>query len=217
MLKCHHQYTFTILLLIAPPPGYTTFYCTPCLVVARFTDKKSITEHIALCPAILDQCPEVEHEHLIKEYKQKEAEIEISGKYSEKNNTDNNDNLPPHLLSTPTSNSSAQCSNTSSRGPYYRTNPEDYCQKCKIEVSEVTSLQLPRPVQFRDFITECTSPWLHYGYCTSCLEAARYNGTEIVDHITQCDALYGNCWEGEHESHIEHYQRTEAENATPHI
>ena len=93
------------------------------------------------------------------------------------------------------------------------TNPEEYCQKCKNEVSEVTSLQLPRPVQFFDFITECTGPWLHYGYCLSCLEAARLNGTEILDHITQCDALVGHCWEGEHESHIEYYRHTEAESA----
>ena len=43
-----------------------------------------------------------------------------------------------------------------------------------------------------------------------CLEAARLKGTEIItEHITQCEALFGQCWEGEHEKHILHYQHTE--------
>ena len=55
----------------------------------------------------------------------------------------------------------------------------------------------------RDFITECPKPWLHYNYCTPCLELARHSstGTVITEHIAQCEALYGQCWDGQHEEH----------------
>ena len=101
----------------------------------------------------------------------------------------------------------------SSPSPYFRTNPEEYCQNCKNEVSEDLEVFLPTPpIQMRDFITECPTPWLHYNYCTPCLELARHSstGTVITDHIAQCEALYGQCWDGQHEEHIAHYQHTEA-------
>ena len=110
------------------------------------------------------------------------------------------------------SNAPSPCSDHSSPGPYFRTNPDEYCQNCKSEISAGV-LQLPCPVQYFDFITECPSPWLHYGYCTPCLENARIKDTKIIiEHISQCEALYGQCWENEHENHILHYQHTETKN-----
>ena len=53
----------------------------------------------------------------------------------------------------PKSNYSSPCSNVSSPSPYYRTDPKEYCQKCKNEISEAPNLELPVPVQFFDFTT----------------------------------------------------------------
>ena len=191
-----------------PSPWLHYGYCKPCLEVARHTGTE-ITQHIEHCPAFVDQCWEGEHELLIAQYQNTE---------SEKHKLDLNENKPPsssHLhLSTPKSNTRAPCSssNQSSPGPYYRTSPNEYCQNCKNEISDKADIQLPCPVQYFDFITECPSPWLHYGYCTPCLEAARLRSpTEIIEHITQCEALVGQCWENQHENHIKHYQHTEAE------
>ena len=191
-----------------PSPWLHYGYCKPCLEVARHTGTE-ITQHIEHCPAFVDQCWDGEHELLIAQYQNTE---------SEKHKLDQNENKPPsssHLhLSTPKSNTRAPCSssNQSSPGPYYRTSPNEYCQNCKNEISDKADIQLPCPVQYFDFITECPSPWLHYGYCTPCLEAARLRSpTEIIEHITQCEALVGQCWENQHENHIKHYQHTEAE------
>ena len=181
-----------------PTPWLHYGYCRPCLEVARYKGT-DVTQHITQCPAFIDQCWDGEHKDLIEHYKITEAET--------------------HTLISSLSLSSKQeaCtpgshSNTSSPGPYYRTNPEEYCQKCKNEISDEADIQLPCPVQYFDFITECPTPWLHYGYCTPCLEVARLNNTEIItEHITQCEALFGQCWEGEHENHIEHYKHTEDE------
>ena len=193
-----------------PSPWLHYGYCGPCLEVARSSGTQ-ITQHIAQCPAFLHQCWEGEHEDLIALYKNTE---------SEKQKSDQNDNLAPstsssHLhFSKPESHSPALSSNPSSPGPYYRTNPDEYCQNCKNEISNKAIVQLPCPVQYFDFITECPSPWLHYGYCTPCLKIARHRRTGIItEHITQqCEALVGQCWEHEHENHILHYQHTEAEN-----
>ena len=141
-----------------------------------------------------------------------EANLERkSNKVSEENLIDNKNAKWSHNISLSPKTISSPCSNASSPGPYYRTDPEIYCQKCKNEISDAVNLELPTPVQFFDFITGCPSPWLHYGYCTPCLVAARKSGTEIINHITQCEALFGHCRENNHENHIEHYKRTEEE------
>ena len=102
-------------------------------------------------------------------------------------------------------------SNNSSPGTCYSTDPEKFCQNCKSEISDETDVQLPCPVYYYKFVNECPSPWLHYGYCTPCLEVVRFtNSTDIIDHITHCEALIEESWDGEHESHIEHYKRTES-------
>ena len=191
-----------------PSPWLHYGYCRPCLEVARSSGTQ-ITQHIAQCPAFIDQCWEGEHESLIAHYEKTESE---NLKY------DQNDNLSPssnsrHMHSSKSeSNAPSPCSDHSSPGPYFRTNPDEYCQNCKSEISAGV-LQLPCPVQYFDFITECPSPWLHYGYCTPCLENARIKDTKIIiEHISQCEALYGQCWENEHENHILHYQHTETKN-----
>ena len=188
-----------------PSPWLHYGYCRPCLEVARSSGTQ-ITQHIAQCPAFIDQC--WDHESLITHYKKTE---------SENIKSDQNDNLPPSTCSSHLHSSKSESnahspsprSMHSSPGPYYRTNPDEYCQNCKNEISNFI-VHLPCPVQYFDFITECPSPWLHYGYCTPCLEAARLKSTEIItEHITQCEALFGQCWEGEHEKHILHYQPAE--------
>ena len=49
-----------------------------------------------------------------------------------------------------------------------------YCQNCQNELPEDYDIELPPPIYFYDFIAECPSPWLHYGYCTPCLVVARF-------------------------------------------
>ena len=190
-----------------PSPWLHYGYCSPCLEVARSSGSQ-ITQHIAQCPAFVDQCWDGEHESLITHYEKTE---------SENIKSDQNDNLPPSTCSSHLHSSKSESnahspsprSMHSSPGPYYCTNPDEYCQNCKNEISNFI-VHLPCPVQYFDFITECPSPWLHYGYCAPCLEAARLKSTEIItEHITQCEALFGQCWEGEHEKHILHYQPAE--------
>ena len=178
-----------------PSPWLHYGYCRPCLELARYQGT-DITQHIAQCPAFIDQCWDGEHEDLIEYYKNTE-----SLKHT----------LSPSFSSKQEAHISATHSNASSPNPYFRTNPDEYCQNCKNEISDKADIQLPCPVQYFDFITECPSPWLHYGYCPPCLEGARLAGTEIIEHITQCVALSGQCWEDEHENHIKYYQHTEAE------
>ena len=48
--------------------------------------------------------------------------------------------------------------------------------KLQNELSEEIDIEIPPPVYFFDFLNECRSPWLHYGYCKSCFEVARYTG-----------------------------------------
>ena len=91
-------------------------------------------------------------------------------------------------------------------------NSEKFCQNCKNEIPDDIDVSQPSPVYFYDFLAECPSPWLHYGYCTPCLVMARFiNKTSIIEHITQCPAFLDKCWEGEHESLIDEYKQKEAE------
>ena len=100
----------------------------------------------------------------------------------------------------------------SSPGPEFSRNSETFCQNCKNELPDDFNVILPPPVYFYDFLAECPSPWLHYGYCTPCLVVARFtNNTSITEHIAQCPALLDQCWDGEHEDHISEYKEKEAE------
>ena len=101
---------------------------------------------------------------------------------------------------------------SSIKSPHYRRNCEKYCQNCKNEVSEDLDIEIPSPIYFYDFLSECPSPWLHYGYCRPCLEVARSSGSQITQHIAQCPAFIDQCWDGEHETLITHYENTESEN-----
>ena len=55
--------------------------------------------------------------------------------------------------------------------------------------------------------------------CSSmqCLEVARFrdseskNGSQILEHIPQCEGLVDQCWEGELEEHIQFYAHKEAQ------
>ena len=100
----------------------------------------------------------------------------------------------------------------SAPGTPHRKNSEKFCQNCKNEIPDDIDVSLPSPVYFYDFLAECPSPWLHYGYCTPCIVMARFtNKTSITDHIAQCPAFLDECWEGEHESLIAEYEQKEAE------
>ena len=137
---------------------------------------------------------------------------------------DKNDNLPPTIISqitaadgsgdfsdTPADISSI--SNQFSPRQSNRTDPAKYCQNCQNEISDEVDVPLPPPVYLYSFISECPSPWLHYDYCTPCLEVARFQNTDITGHIAQCEALVDQCWEGELENHVKFYQHREAEMA----
>ena len=125
---------------------------------------------------------------------------------------DQNENLPPNKSPSHSENSPVSPTATqASHSPSSHTDPEKYCQNCKKELYDDLDVFLPLPVYMFDFIAKCPSPWLHYEYCTPCLEVARFNSTNITQHIAQCTALLDQCWDGEHESHIEHYKQKEAE------
>ena len=109
-----------------------------------------------------------------------------------------------------TPNNSASHSHLSSSGPALDKNSEKFCQKCKNQLPDDFDVTLPPPVYFYDFLAECPSPWLHYGYCTPCLVVARFNNsTNITEHIAQCPALLDQCWDGEHENLIAEYEQKE--------
>ena len=83
---------------------------------------------------------------------------------------------------------------------------------CKNELPDDFDVTLPPPIYFYDFLAECPSPWLHYGYCTPCLVVARFtNNTTITEHIARCPALLDQCFEGEHEELISEYKQKETE------
>ena len=136
--------------------------------------------------------------------------------------SDENDNLPPNKISNSTAPDSIENpsqsspptgieSQSSSHNLHFCTDPEKFCQNCKNKLSDDIDVEIPSPIYFYDFLSECPSPWLHYGYCTPCLEVARSTSTHITDHISQCEAFLDKCWDGEHEEHIAHYNQTEAE------
>jgi hypothetical protein len=81
-------------------------------------------------------------------------------------------------------------------------------------------MKLPPPIYEPNFVHECPSPWLHFGYCFACFEVARFRssergqGNEIIEHITQCPGLVDQCFDGYHEDHIKLY--TERENEMAH-
>jgi hypothetical protein len=146
--------------------------------------------------------------------------------------TDLNDNLPPILSTKPpldseSSDSDSKHSDLDTSTPEYSThldpyhsfNPESFCNNCDKEIED-TDMELPSPIYQPEFIYECPSPWLHYGYCFSCLEMARFKSSErgqgsvILEHIAQCPGLLDQCWDGFHEDHIKHY--TEKENDLAH-
>ena len=94
----------------------------------------------------------------------------------------------------------------------FSRNSETFCQNCKNELPDDFNVILPSPIYFYDFLAECPSPWLHYGYCTPCLVVARFtNNTSITEHIARCPALLNQCWDGEHEDLISEYKEKEAE------
>ena len=97
-------------------------------------------------------------------------------------------------------------------GPDSRRNSETLCQNCKNELPDDIDVTLPPPIYFYDFLAECPSPWLHYGYCTPCLVVARFtNNTTITEHIAHCPALLNQCFEGEHEDLISEYKQKETQ------
>ena len=97
-------------------------------------------------------------------------------------------------------------------GPDFSRNSETFCQNCKNKLPDDFNVILPSPIYFYDFLAECPSPWLHYGYCTPCLVVARFtNNTSITEHIARCPALLDQCWDGEHEDLISEYKEKEAE------
>ena len=76
------------------------------------------------------------------------------------------------------------------------TDPESLCNNChnKPENDDI-DMDLPPPIYEPNFIHECPSLWLHYGYCSTCLELARFEslrrgqGNAIIEHIAQCPGL----------------------------
>jgi hypothetical protein len=142
--------------------------------------------------------------------------------------TDLNDNLPPKPSSysltkssqdaeASDSDSSHSDSNKSTLSQTSLTDPESLCNNChKHPEYDDIAMDLPPPIHEPSFIHECPSPWLHYGYCTACLEVARFEssqrgqGNAILEHIAQCPGLLNQCFTGFHEEHIEMY--TEREN-----
>ena len=115
----------------------------------------------------------------------------------------------PHSLILNTTESPLQ---DSPSGPDSRRNSENFCQNCKNELSDDFDVTLPPPIYFYDFLAECPSPWLHYGYCTPCMVVARFtNNTTITEHIAHCPALLNQCFEGEHEDLISEYKQKETE------
>ena len=140
--------------------------------------------------------------------------------------TDINDNVAPnpsryfHTQSSQDAEASDQDSSHSHNNTYSYTNsidPESFCNNCLNEPeNDDIDMKLPAPIYEPNFIHECPSPWLHYGYCTACLEVARFEslkrgqGNAIIEHITQCPGLLNQCFPGEHEEYIQ--MNTEREN-----
>ena len=133
--------------------------------------------------------------------------------------TDINDNIAPNpgINIHPEFPQLAEASNTdSSRSSQSSpslidvTNPEQFCSNChKKPENDDIDMDLPPPVYEPNFVHDCPSPWLHYGYCTACLEVARFEslqrgqGNAIIEHIAQCPGLIDYAWPSEHEKYIQ--------------
>ena len=144
------------------------------------------------------------------------ATEELSNEIDETNkDTDINDNIAPNpgrnmllkfLQVAETSNPNSSYSNQSSPSLMRITDPANFCNKChtKPEYDDIV-MDLPPPIYELNFIHDCPSPWLHYGYCTACLEVAwlesskRGHGNAITEHITQCPGLLDHCSPSDHE------------------
>ena len=140
--------------------------------------------------------------------------------------TDINDNIAPNPGTNihpefpqlaEASNTDSERSSQSSPSLIDVTNPEQFCSNCyKKPENDDIDMDLPTPVYEPNFVHDCPSPWLHYGYCTACLEVARFEslqrgqGNAIIKHITQCPGLIDYAWPSEHEEYIQ--MCTEREN-----
>ena len=130
---------------------------------------------------------------------------------SEKDEVNKGTDINDNMATNPNRFSQTNSSHTS------LTDPESLCNNCqnKPENDDI-DMDLPPPIYEPNFIRECPSPWLHYGYCTACLEVARFEslqrgqGNTIIEHIAQCPGLLNQCFTGYHEEHIKMY--TEREN-----
>jgi hypothetical protein len=138
------------------------------------------------------------------------------------NDIDLNANQPPKPSSDHQTNTSldAEASDTSlpdsnKSTSSHITEPLNFCNNCHQKPDDL-DMDLPPPIHEPSFIYECPSPWLHYGYCASCLEVARFESSQrgqgkvILEHIAQCPVLLDQCTPHHHEEHIEMY--TEKEN-----
>jgi hypothetical protein len=142
---------------------------------------------------------------------------------------DINDNLPPKPGSNlPTksspddvaSDSSSSHSGSDECTPVQITHldPETFCNNCHNKIDDL-NMELPSPIYEPNFIHECPSPWLHFGYCSACLEVARFRssergqGNEIIEHITHCPVLVDQCFDGEHEEYVKLYTEKQNEGA----
>ena len=102
---------------------------------------------------------------------------------------DLNDNLPPTQssnLSTKSSPDDDEASESNSlhsvsfvSTPEYITHldPETFFNNCHNMIEDL-DMELPAPIYEPNFVHECPSPWLHYGYCYPCLEVARFRSSE---------------------------------------
>ena len=128
--------------------------------------------------------------------------------------TDINDNMAPNPNRFSHTNSSQDAEALDPDLPHSKkstpshtslTDPESLCNNChnKPENYDI-DMDLPPPIYEPNFIHECPSPWLHYGYFSACLELARFEslqrgqGNPIIEHIAQRPGLLNKCWTGFH-------------------
>ena len=122
----------------------------------------------------------------------------------------------PTLLSFSEASESSSEKSKHSNFDTFNEDPSEICNNCSTLLDDI-DIPLPLPIYLHSFLYECTSPWLHYGYCMQCLEVARFrdseskNGSQILEHIPQCEGLVDQCWEGELEEHIRFYEYKEAQ------
>ena len=79
---------------------------------------------------------------------------------------------------------------------------------CKgVKIYQIVQFLLNLPIELKPSLAPLV-PWC-LSFCDPVVTAhlAWYRN----HHITQCEALYGQCWDRENENHILHYQHTEAD------